>query len=127
MKHILFLLITFTLLSFANELQIEHSFGTALQKAKDQNKSVMMLYSAVWCPECGYMKDVVLKDAEVVSYIEPRYIVLYLDIDKDKLPEKFNYIGIPTFFFIDSNGNEKNRIVGGDKAGKFLAQLKALK
>ena len=44
------------------ELKIEHNFTTAIQKAKNQNKEVMMMYSAVWCPECEYMKEVALKD-----------------------------------------------------------------
>ena len=29
----------------ASELQFEHDFNTALQKAKNQNKEVMMMYS----------------------------------------------------------------------------------
>ena len=51
----------------ASELQFEHDFNTALQKAKDQNKEVMMMYSAPWCPECSYMKEVVFKNKEVLA------------------------------------------------------------
>jgi len=46
----------------AHGLQFEHEFDVALQKAKHQDKEVMMMYSAVWYPECSYMKDVVFKD-----------------------------------------------------------------
>jgi len=112
---------------FAQGLQYEHEFNKALQKARQQNKEVMMMYSAVWCPECNYMKDVVLKDKEVLDYIQKHFIVLTLDIQKDKLPEGFDYIGIPTFFFIDKNATERHKIIGGNKEGKFLKQLKALK
>jgi len=86
-----------------------------------------MMYSAVWCPECNYMKDVVFKDKKVADYIQKHFIVLTLDIQKDKLPKGFEYIGIPTFFFIDKNAQETNKIIGGDKASKFLKKLKALK
>jgi thiol:disulfide interchange protein len=110
----------------ASELTIEDNFNAAIKKAKTQNKKVMMMYSAVWCPECEYMKDIVLKDKEVSKYIKNKYIVVILDIKKDKLLSKFNYIGIPTFFFIDKNGKEINKIVGGNKASKFLKQLKSL-
>ena len=123
---ILILLFTSALVLFANGLQFEHNFDKALQKAKEQNKEVMMIYSAVWCPECEYMKEVVLKDKEVSSYVQKRYIVLVLDIQKDKLPKEYKYIGIPTFFFIDKNKKEKNKITGGDKATKFLEKLKGL-
>ncbi len=126
MKSLL-LIIACTLALFAGELQFEHNFNKALQKAKTQNKEVMMMYSATWCPECNYMKEVVFKNKEVVSYIKKHFIVLTLDIQKDTLPEGFNYIGIPTFFFIDKNAKEKNKIIGGSKADIFLQNLKALK
>jgi thiol:disulfide interchange protein len=122
----LVLMILFVISLIASELKIEHNFTTAIQKAKKQNKEVMMIYSAVWCPECEYMKEIVLKDKEIVNYIQKRYIVLILDIQKDKLPEQYKYIGIPTFFFIDKNEKETNKIIGGDKASKFLKKLKDL-
>ena len=123
----LILLFTFGIALLANELQYEHEFSTALQKAKQQNKEIMMIYSAVWCPECDYMKEVVLKDKKVVDYVQQHYIVLTLDIQKDTLPDGFDYIGIPTFFFVDKDAKERHKITGGDKAGKFLKKLKALK
>jgi len=112
---------------FANELQYEHNFNKALQKAEKQNKEVMMMYSATWCPECNYMKEVVFKNKKVSEYIQEHFVVLTLDIQKDKLPEGFNFIGIPTFFFIDKNAKEKDKIIGGSKANIFLQNLKALK
>lgn len=125
--RVFILIIAFWISSLANELQLEHNFDKALQKAKNQNKEVMMMYTAVWCPECNYMKDVVFKDKEVVRYIQEHFIVLTLDIQKDTLPEGHSYMGIPTFFFIGKDAKEKNKIVGGDKASKFLETLKALK
>ena len=126
MKYLL-LALAFGVSLLAHGLQFEHKFDVALQKAEHQNKEVMMMYSAEWCPECNYMKDVVFKDQKVADYIQKHFIVLTLDIQKDKLPKGFEYIGIPTFFFLDKNAKEKHRIIGGDKASKFLAELKALK
>ncbi|WP_148154634.1 thioredoxin family protein [Sulfurovum sp. NBC37-1] len=126
MKYLIIIMALGTAL-IAGELPFEHDFHTALQKAKSQNKEVMMMYSATWCPECNYMKEVVFKNKEVAEYIQKHFIVLSLDIQKDTLPEGFKYIGIPTFFFIDENATEKDRIVGGDKADKFLKNLKEIK
>lgn len=125
MRYIVFI-IALSISLLASDFQIEYSYNTALQKAQKEDKDVMMMYSAVWCPECNYMKEVVFKEKELSSYIQKKYIVLFLDIQKDKLPEGFNYIGIPTFFFIDKNGQEKNKFIGGEKANKFLTKLKAL-
>jgi len=126
MKSLL-LFITCTLALFANELQYEHNFDKAIEKASKQHKEVMMMYSAVWCPECEYMKEVVFKDEKVLKYIQKHYVVLALDIQKDTLPEGFDYAGIPVFFFLDKNAKEKNKIVGGSKAHIFLQKIKALK
>ena len=111
----------------ANELKFEHNFDKALQKAREQNKEVMMMYSAKWCPECNYMKEVVFQNKKVLKYIQKYFIVLSLDIQKDTLPKGFDYVGIPTFFFVDKNAQEKNKIIGGSKADIFLQKLKALK
>ena len=129
MKNIklLLLFVICTVVLFAHELQYEHDFNKAIEKANKQHKDVMMMYSAVWCPECNYMKDIVFKDAKVSKYIQKHYIVLALDIQKDTLPKGFDYIGIPTFFFIDKDMKEKNKIIGGSKADIFLQKLKALK
>jgi len=124
MKSLLFFIVCILALH-ANELQYENNFDTAIAKANKQQKKVMMIYSAVWCPECNYMKDVVFKDEKVLKYIQKHYVVLALDIQKDTLPKGFDYIGIPTFFFIDKNA--KNKIIGGSKANIFLQKLKALK
>lgn len=86
-----------------------------------------MIYSATWCPECNYMKEVVFKDQKVVDYIEKHFVVLSLNIQKDRLPKGFDYPGIPTFFILDQHGRERGKIIGGSKAGKFLQKLKAIK
>jgi len=125
-KFLIFVFI-FVISSLAHSLQYEHDFNKALQKAKHQNKEIMMMYSAVWCPECNYMKDVVFKNKKVSDYIQKHFIVLTLDIQKDKLPKGFNYIGIPTFFFIDKSAKQKHKIIGGDRADRFLKKLKAIK
>ncbi len=123
---IFILLFASALILFANELQFEHNFSKALQKAKEQNKEVMMMYSATWCPECDYMKEVVFKNKKVSTYIQKYFIVLSLDVQKDTLPKGFEYPGIPVFFFIDVNSKEKSKIIGGSKANIFLQKLKAI-
>ena len=126
MKKLILILI-FSILVQAAQLHYEHNFKEALIKAQQQNKKVMMIYSAVWCPECNYMKDVVFKDKKVKSYLQKNFIILSLDIQKDKLPTGYKYIGIPTFFFLRDDATLIKTIEGGSKADKFLTKLKAVK
>ena len=123
----LILMMACTLALLSGELQYEHDFHKALQKADRQHKEVLMIYSAPWCPECNYMKDVVFKDPKVHEYIRKHYVILPLDIQKDTLPKGFSYIGIPTFIFVDKNGKEQGKIIGGSKAPIFLQKLRAIK
>ena len=124
---ILFFIIAIIISSQAGQLQFEHNFKTALQKAKKQNKEVMMMYSAKWCPECNYMKDVVFKDAKISKYIQQHFIFLSLDIQKDELPNGFEYVGIPTFFFIRNDTKMIGKIIGGDRADRFFEKLRDIK
>ena len=126
MKNILVLALLVCSL-FASELPVEHNFTQALQKAKVEHKQVMMMYSAVWCPECNYMKDVVFHKKEVVAYMQKHYVLLTLDIQKDTLPDGFEYPGIPTFFILGADEKAVHTLVGGGRADKFLAKLKRLK
>lgn len=116
-----------TLSSLAAQLHYEHSYDKAMHKAKKQHKEIMMMYSAEWCPECQYVKDVVFKDPQVSRYLQKRFIVLNLDTQNDTLPEGFDYVGIPTFFFISTDAKLRGKIIGGSKAATFLKRLKAIR
>jgi thioredoxin-related protein len=73
------------------------------------------------------MKDIVFKNKKIVQYINKHFIVLSFDIQKDKLPRGYEYDGIPTFFFINQNRKLIGKIIGGDKANRFLKKLKEIK
>lgn len=126
MKKFLIWIVLWSVGVVAGALPVEHRFDTALEKAKAQKKEVMMIYSAPWCPECNYMKEVVFKDPKVAAYIRKRFILLNLDIQKDDLPKGFDYRGIPTFFFLDAKGRLRGKIEGGSKAKLFLRKMKAI-
>ena len=121
------IMIIYTTTLFSTTFHYEHNLSKALQKASAQNKEVMMMYSAAWCPECAYMKDVVFKDKKMLKYMGEHFIVLVLDIDHDVLPKGFDFVGIPTFFIVDKNLKKQGRIIGGSKAHIFLQKLKAIK
>ncbi len=122
-KFLILLFVFIVNISFADNTK----FDIALKQALKFNKEVLMMYSATYCPECEYMKEVVLKKPKVASYINKRFITIIFDIDKDALPKGFGHIGIPYFFIIDKNGKKIDEIIGGSKADKFLRKLEAIK
>ena len=102
------------------------SLQQALNTAKKQDKAVFMMYTAPWCPECNYMKEVVFEQKEVKHYLDQHFVMIDFNVDKDELPKGFAHIGIPTYFVICSDGRSQITIDGGSKAAAFLKKLKAL-
>ena len=100
-----------------------YSYKEALEEAKIENKIVMVFLTQVGCPSCEYMKSKVFKDELVEKKLSDKFIVVELDIHADKVPSKFEYIGTPTFHFVDKNGKKLDAIYGGLKAKSFLKQL----
>ena len=126
MKLFISFCIFFTVL-FGGQLSFEHSYKAAVQKAIQEKKELMMIYSAPWCPECSYMKDVAFNKPKLNSYLQNNFVLLDLNVDKDELPKGFDYVGIPTFFILNSSEKRVGKLVGGDKSQKFLERLKEIK
>ncbi len=126
MKKIALFLMLLSSILLANELKTVYSYENALQKAKDANKSVMIMMSYSGCPVCDHMKDIVFEREAVLGYLNENYFVVIKDLVKDKYPKRFASIKTPTFFFIDPNTKEEliDREVGGFMPEKFLSILK---
>ncbi len=126
MKKIALLLTLLSSILLANELKTVYSYENALQKAKDANKSVMIMMSYSGCPVCDHMEDIVFEREAVLGYLNENYFVVIKDLVKDKYPKRFASIKTPTFFFIDPNTKEEliDKEVGGFMPEKFLSILK---
>lgn len=85
-----------------------------------------MIY-ANWCVYCNNIKKNVLKDPEVISYMNSNYIFAGLDFEKtgsESFKEKYKIKSFPTFIIIDENGIELARLTGELKKEKFLSEAK---
>lgn len=92
--------------SFAKKMGYETSYNKALEKAKVQNKPIMMVISSKTCPWCRKFERQTLKKKMVADTVSKGFIPLALTRDVDKYPKQFNAKVVPTVFFIDP-GNEK--------------------
>ncbi len=111
----------------AKELFWHHNYDQTITLAMENQKSVLMMYTAPWCPECSYMKEIVFENPKVKSYIKNHFELILLNIQKDKLPNRFSYKGIPTFFIINPLTMKlTKKIEGGTKATVFLEKIKKI-
>lgn len=124
MKKLL-LLLTFISFGLSAELNWLHDFEEGKKLAKQKNIPILVMYSTEGCPECQYMKKKVFKDEQISKKMDSSFVLVTLDIHKDKLP--FEFMGIPTFFFTKPDGTLIEKKVGGSREKEFLAKLNEVK
>ncbi|RBP43862.1 thioredoxin-like protein [Roseimicrobium gellanilyticum] len=97
----------------------------AKTKAKAEGKPVIAVYSAVWCPPCQAMKKKVYPSAEVKKYHD-KFVWAYIDTDvKENGPDAqaAGVTGIPHIQFLDKDGKEIDKQVGGTSPDDFADKL----
>jgi len=106
---------------FAKKMNYEIDYKIALQKAKEQNKDIMFVMVANFCPWCKKLEKKVLSKNAVDTQIHKKYIPLILNREEKGFPKKFDAPIIPTIYFIDyKNENIKHTVVGYNNRVDFL-------
>jgi len=102
----------------------EHDLPTALARAGNEKKLVMVDLYTDWCKWCKQLDQTTLADADVQRALG-RFVSVRLNAEKDgrEVAERFNVDGYPTILFLDASGGEVGRIPGYLEPGPFLAEL----
>jgi len=108
-------------------IQNDEQFKNAVTGMANENKLVLMIYTTEDCPECAYMKQKVFHDKAIETYMNRNFVVIEKNVHRSKLPDGFDYFGIPTMFFIDRAGNKKETIIGSKRPQPFLAELRRIR
>jgi len=111
----------------AGSIQNDKDFQQGVEKMGKENKLVLMMYTTDDCPECAYMKQKVFHDAAVEPYLNRYFVVIEKNVHTSKLPDGYDFFGIPTMFFIDKAGNKKETLVGSKRAQPFLNELRRIR
>lgn len=128
-KKILFLVsILFSTYGAMAQVNYFHgSLNEALETAKKENKTVLVIGSTSWCGPCKNLAEKILTTPEAGDYMNPRLIVMKTVLDKsdpDSLAKRYNITAYPTLVFLNNEGVEINRkLGGGSKAKDFIVDL----
>lgn len=83
---------------------------SVLEKAKKEQKAVMLELGSVGCIPCEQMKPVM---QQLRDNYKGKLEVLFVDVRVNKeVARKYNVFGIPTQVFLDKNGKEFSRHIG---------------
>ena len=73
------------------------------------------------------LKDDVLSNPDVQKQLNENFVVVLVDIHKNpEIAAKYDVYGTPTVQFVDSNGQETNKIEGFVDSNEFLQTLKEI-
>lgn len=101
-----------------------NDYSTALEKAKAEDKYILVDFWAIWCTECKKMDRIAFQDPEVQHLLE-NFVLLKVDVDKvPQLKSQFLVSGMPTVVVVDAHGEEVARAVGYQTAEQMKKVLK---
>lgn len=127
---LLFIALPLSLMAQTNEgIQFETgTWSEITAKSKATGKPIFLDCYTSWCGPCKALAKDIFPQKEVGDYFNANFINAKFDMEKGEgieLKKKFNVTVFPTLLFINSEGEELNRIVGGaNDATKFLNNVK---
>ena len=84
-----------------------HDLNTALTEAQAQQRPVLLVFGATWCPPCKKMKREVWPNAKVAETVAAGFVPVYVDVDDEaqsKVTANYRVSSIPAVLVLDSNG-----------------------
>ena len=113
---------------FSQGIEFEHgTFDEALEKAKKENKLIFMDCYTTWCGPCKWLAKNIFTQEKVGDYFNKNFVNVKMDMEKGEgivLNKKYGVQAYPTLLFIDSNGNEVQKLLGGMKAEELITGAK---
>ncbi len=106
--------------------------GSGMDDALEQERPVLILFTADWCPPCRLLKREVLADGAVRDYLEREYVCVKVDLTDQSGPNNevamdFGVQGIPALHAYDVDGTQLGVFAGPRTPDDFVAWLRECK
>ncbi len=99
------------------------ALAESLRRAKAEKKVVMVDVFAVWCGPCKLMDRTTFSDPSVGAWAKSNVIPVKIDAEKGegrKIAQRYMVSAFPTVLFLDSSGNEIDRLVAVYPPAAFI-------
>ncbi|MEI0527155.1 cytochrome c biogenesis protein CcdA [Brachyspira intermedia] len=95
---------TYGFIKQKNEVSNHITYTEALELSKQNNKPILIDFSAVWCANCYELKEKVFVNEELKNFIDDNLIFTEVDVDKYKnISDEYNVKWLPWIILIDSD------------------------
>lgn len=98
-------------------------FAEVLRRARAEKKPVMVDAYAVWCGPCKQLDRMTFADPTVGAWARKNVVAAKVDAEKGegrRLSQRYAVRAFPTILFLDSSGNELDRISGVFPPADFI-------
>lgn len=102
------------------------TYEQALSKSRDENKKLLLYFTAKWCGPCRYMEKNVFGNDSVTTAFGTGYLALKIDADANTskpLLDEYYASALPTFVILTSGGVVERRTEGRMSVAQFSAFL----
>jgi len=122
--------VSMSFLSFSNIDFKNLTIKQAITLAQKENKMVFIDFYSTTCPPCKIMENDVFTDPKVSAFINEHFISVRSNAAslEGKL-EKYDYKinAYPTLLFLNPEGKEIGRLIGGRNKEVFLTEIQSIK
>lgn len=122
MKKILLMLLT-TLWVFGAEIDWAHSYAQAQERAKKEQKNILLLITTESCRWCRRLEATTLQDEAVVKRINAEYVALHVTRNKDDYPKNLVAQRVPMSYFLKPDGEVIHDMMGYWNVEDYLSIL----
>lgn len=98
------------------------TYEQALTKSRDENKKLLLYFTAKWCGPCRYMEKNVFDNDTVTTVFGSEYLALKIDADawnSKSLLDEYHASALPTFVILTSGGVVERRTEGRMSVAQF--------
>lgn len=122
MKKIVMIL-TMALSLWAAEIDWAHSYAEAQERAKNENKNILLLITTETCRWCRRLESTTLQDDAVIKRINAEYVAVHVTRGKDAYPADLVAPRVPMSYFVKPDGEVIHDMMGFWNVEDYLSIL----